>query len=200
MLPKKLNHPIEKLLVKKHLTSLNLEDRHLRFGAVMSDEAIEAYVDSQWDADGAWLGVYDGDHIIALAHIAIVGEEAELGLSIEPKYRGQKLGQRLFERAVLYIKSRNIKHVFMHCLSENAVMRHIANKYNMTMVTSHGETDARATIDFPFTPFDTINEVVAQQLALYDNSIRAFANVWTSYIERIWDTLPKQPHMKVING
>lgn len=200
MLPKKLNHPYEKVLVKNHLTILKDEDRHLRFGAMLNDESIEKYVDDQWNEQGAWFGIYDGNKIIACVHVAVVGDEAELGLSVEPEYRGQKIGQRLFERAVLYIKSMNIKHVFMHCLSENAVMKHIANKYGMTMITSYGETDARTTIDFPFTPLDAINEAVAQQLALYDNSIRAFAKAWTSYIERIWDSLPKHPQVKVNNG
>ena len=200
MLPKKLSHPYEKVLVKNHLSSLKEEDRRLRFGALLNDESIENYVEDQWNGDGAWFGIYDDNIIIACVHVAVVGEEAELGLSVEPNHRGQKIGQRLFERAVLYIKSRNIKHVFMHCLSENAVMKHIANKYGMTMVTSYGETDARTTIDLPYTPLDAINEAVAQQLALYDNSIRAFAKAWTNYIERIWDTLPKHPQVKVNNG
>lgn len=201
MLPKRLHHPFEKILVKNHLTALKDHDRHLRFGAALSDEGIESYVDQQWYADGAWFGVYDGPNkIIALVHVAVVGDEAELGLSVEPEYRGQKLGQRLFERAVMYIKSKNIKHVFMHCLSENAVTRHIANKYGMTMITSQGETDARAVIDFPYTIVDPLQEAVAQNLALYDNSIRAIAKMWSDYIERIWDSIPKQQLKKVSNG
>ena len=200
MLPKKLNHPYEKVLVKNHLTSLKNNDRHLRFGAALSDEAIETYVDKQWNEEGAWFGVYDGQVIIALVHVGVENGEAELGLSVEPQYRGQKLGQRLFERAVVYLKSKDIKHVFMHCLSENSVMKHIANKYGMTMVTSQGETDARATIDFPYTIMDPLQEAVAQNLALYDNSIRAIAKMWSDYIERIWDSIPKQQLKKVSNG
>lgn len=190
MLPTKLDRYNQKPHVVAHFCRLGLEDRRLRFGAPISDEAMQKYVDDYWTHPGAWFGIYDGSKLIACVHVAVVNGEAELGLSVEPDYRGQKLGRKLFERAVVFIKSKAIKHVYMHCLSENAVVRHLAKAYGMTMVTSHGETDARATIDFPFTPMDTINEAVAQQLALYDNGIRAFAKYWVNNIERVWETLP----------
>lgn len=193
MIPQKLSHFYEKPLVVSHLQSMSQEDRRLRFGVVLSDDSIQKYVDNQWDKPGAWFGAFDGEKIVAVVHVAIDEKtnEAELGLSVDPHVRGQKLGQKLFERAVIFLRSKNVHHVFMHCLSENAAMKHIASKYNMVLVTQYGETDARTTIDFPFTVIDPINEAVAQQLALYDNSIRAIASMWSRYIERIWNTIPK---------
>lgn len=199
MLPTKLTYEYQKEPVKAHLKSLQQSDRRLRFGVVLTDEAIDNYVDQSWNKPGAWFGTFDGIQLIALVHVAVDDREAELGLSVDPHYRDRKLGQKLFERAVFYIKSRNIKHVYMHCLSENAAMKHLAHKYGMTTISEYGETDARATIDFPFTPLDSLTEAVAQQLALYDNNIRAFAKVWNDYIERIWDTLPKQTMKKAVN-
>lgn len=200
MLPQKLTQYSEKTRVVMHLHSLGADDRRLRFGSVVDDNFITRYVDDYWNKQGAWFGTFDGSVIVAVVHVAINGDEAELGLSVDPQYRGKKLGQKLFERAAFYIKSKNIKHVFMHCLSENAAMRHLAHKYGMTLVTQYGETDARAAIDFPYNPLDPINEAVAQQLALYDNSIRAISKLWSSYIERIWDSLPKTQLKKVSNG
>lgn len=200
MIPQRLTHFYEKPLVINHLQSMNDSDRRLRFGVVMSDESIEKYVDDQWDKPGAWFGAFDGERIVAVVHVAVDEKtnEAELGLSVDPEARGHKLGQKLFERAVIFLRSKNVRHVFMHCLSENSVMRHIASKYDMVLVTQYGETDARTTIDFPYTVMDPINEAVAQQLALYDNSIRTIASMWSRYIERIWNTIPKLE--KVNNG
>lgn len=193
MIPQKLSHFYEKPLVVDHLQSMSQDDRRLRFGIALSDDSIQKYVDGQWDEPGAWFGAFDGGKIVAVAHVAINEKtnEAELGLSVDRNVRGQKLGQKLFERAVIFLRSKNVHHVFMHCLSENAVMKHIAGKYDMVLVTQYGETDARTTIDFPFTVIDPINEAVAQQLALYDNSVRAIASMWSKYIERVWNTIPK---------
>lgn len=191
MLPQKLTRYNEKTKVVQHLQTLKEDDRRLRFGTIVTDEYIVKYVDEYWDTEGAWFGVYDGLTIVAVVHVSVSGKEAELGLSVDNHYRDRKIGQKLFERAAFYIRSKNIKHVFMHCLSENAAMRHLAHKYGMTLVTQSGETDARAAIDFPFNPLDPLNEAVAQQLALYDNGIRAMAKMWSNYIERIWDSLPK---------
>lgn len=190
MLPQKLTQYYQKTKVVKHLLSLGDNDRRLRFGSCVNDDYIVKYVDDYWNANGAWFGTFDGDDVIAVVHVSVLDKEAELGLSVDSHYRDRKLGQKLFERAVFYIRSKNIKHVFMHCLSENATMRHLAHKYGMTIVTQSGETDARALIDFPFQPVDFLNEAVAQQLALYDNGIRAIAKAWGNYIERIWDSLP----------
>lgn len=200
MLPQKLSHYYEKTLVTKHLQELADTDRRLRFGFIVTNDYIARYVDEYWDKPGAWFGTYDGSNLVAVVHVSILKDEAELGLSVNVGYRHRKLGQKLFERAAIYIKSKNIKHVFMHCLSENMAMRHMAQKYGMTTITSFGESDARTTIDFPFTPLDSMNEAVAQQLALYDNGIRAMAKLWTDYIERIWDSIPKSQLKKETNG
>jgi len=199
MLPQRLKYEIQKPLVIKHLTSLVDNDRRLRFGGVLSDESIASYVDKQWDADGAWFGTFDGEELIAVVHVAITDNEAEIGLSVDPHYRDRKLGQKLFERAAFYIRSEGIQHVYMHCLSENAAMKHMAQKYNMTTVSQYGETDARAVVDAPYTPMDSVTEAVAQQLALCDNSIRVTSSMWSKYIERLWNVLPKKS-MRNVNA
>lgn len=201
MLPKKLDQPIEKNYSLKHLKSLTSEDRRLRFGSVVNDETIEQYVDKMWDQDGAWFGIYDSKNptkIVALCHVAILNGEGELGLSVLPKYRNKKIGNKLFDRGVMFLVSRNIKKVFMHCLSENAAMRHMAQKAGMTVVTQYGETDARAIIDIPYNPMQGVTELFAQNLAIYDNTFRLATGAFSSYIEKMWQYIPK-PKLKKVN-
>lgn len=199
MLAKRLDTLVEKQYSIEHLKALSSEDRRLRFGSAISDEAIVHYVSKMWDAPGAWFGIYAGVNetkLIALCHVAIDSNEAELGLSVDSNYRKLKIGGKLFERGVIYIKSKGIKHVFMHCLSENMAMKHMAAKAGMTVVTSSGETDARAIIDMPYDGLSPVSEMLAQQLAIYDNSIRLFARLSSQYIEKLWDTIPKPKLIK----
>lgn len=171
-------------LVKTHLQSLTPLDRYLRFGAFMSDEVIAEYVESNWnDSKNEWLGIIEDGKIIAAIHIAKESDaKSELGLSVDPAWRGKKLGQALFERAALRLRAGGVKEVYMHCLSENAVMKHIASKNHMKMFTSYGETDADLVLP-DHTPIDTYQEVLVEQLAIYDNNARAIRNS----IKHFWD-------------
>jgi len=181
----------EKRLVETHLKSLSADDRFLRFGHVLNDKTIDKYVDEQWAAPGEWYAIFDDDIAVGVIHVAVTDREAEFGISVDGRYRNLKIGQKLFERAVIYVRSQNIKHIYMHCLSQNEVIKHIAKKHDMTLVTTHGETQAHAVIDFPYTPLDSLNETVARQLAIYDNNVRMITKHmvtgWGPSIERIWN-------------
>lgn len=182
MIPKKLRSESEKELLAEHLKTLGPEDRYLRFGHPANDEAIQKYVDSSWESEGRWMGIIENGKIIAAIHVALEGEgRAELGLTVDPRWRGKKLGQSLFERSIVYLKARHVKDVFMHCLSENAVMKHIASKNHMKMFSSYGETEADLHLP-DSTPIDAYCEVVVEQLAIYDNNVRGARNVWKTIL------------------
>lgn len=183
MIPRKLNTQLEKQLVKEHLLSLDGRDRYLRFGGSLTDAVIEEYVDRTWVGDNEWLGVVEGGKVIAAIHVALEDEcKAELGLSVSPDWRGRRLGQSLFTRGMIYARAQGVKDVFMHCLSENAVMKHIASKNHMTMFTSYGETDADLRVN-PL-PLDPVRDMFVEQLAIYDNNVRDAQNAWRYLIER----------------
>ena len=186
MIPRKLIYKYQRELVKEHLRSLQGHDRYLRFGAMLTDELINSYVDRCWGTHmDAWFGIIENNKIIAVIHVAKEKEnKAELGLSVNSDWRGKKLGQALFERAVIYLKAIDVKHVFMHCLSENAIMRHIALKNSMEMRTFYGETDADITIENNKF-IDPAVEVLTEQLAIYDNNVRKVRSAWKNYLESI---------------
>lgn len=182
MIPMKLNTHRERALVKQHLCSLKETDRHLRFGSMLSNYAIEQYVDTTWEGENEWLGIIEQDEVIAVCHVAFeTPSKAELGLSVDPRWRGKKLGQSLFERAIIFLKAKRVHDVYMHCLSENAVMKHIARKNEMHVQSAQGETDADLVLK-DVTPLDKYQEVLIENLAMYDNNMRSARNVWRQFL------------------
>lgn len=182
MIPRKLKSQDIKSIVT-HLTGLKGEDRRLRFGGVVSDDYIIDYVEKSFlDGNGQWFGIdhIDG-HIIATCHASIYEGQGELGCSVDPEYRNQGYAQLMFDRAVTWLRTKNIQEVYMHCLSENGAMKHIARKNDMTVVSEQGETDANVEVK-PATPFTAMTDAYLDRIALYDmifkNQIKVLRTVY----------------------
>ena len=135
-----------------HLLQLDDDDRRLRFGAALSDDGIAAYVKridlgahvkgSNVGSDRIF-GVYNSvGRLVAAAHLARVGLDAELGLSVLKPYRHRGLGSLLVQRAASTAMQWKVRRLFMHCLSENQAIVHLARRNGMTLERSQGETDA----------------------------------------------------------
>jgi RimJ/RimL family protein N-acetyltransferase len=183
MIPRKLSQLDEEKLVV-HLTSLQGEDRRLRFGAVVSDNYIEHYIHSSFDTQSKWFGCEDQDgNLIAACHAAVKGDDAELGCSVDKQYRGCGLAQEMFDRAVTWLRTQGIKEVFMHCLTENQVMRHIARKNDMTIVSEYGESDAAVGIQ-PATTATVMKDAYLDRIAFYDMLIKTNYNAFDFYWRR----------------
>lgn len=177
---KLLRHEADKLI--EHLCKLEGDDRRLRFGVSISDEAIGNYVTkSMLDEDSAWF-VCGEQEIVAACHVAIYNNEGELGCSVDPSFRGLGLAQQLFDRAVIYLRAHNIVDVYMHCLTENQIMKHIAKKNDMTVVSCDGEADAKIKVDPP-TAATYYQDVYLDRIALYDMIVKTQVNAYNSFIE-----------------
>ena len=72
-----------------HFLALDAEDRRLRFGNPISDEAVRAYV-AQLDfgRDGLFAYADARRRIVGVAHVAVAATDAEIGLSVLPCGRG----------------------------------------------------------------------------------------------------------------
>lgn len=167
MIPRKLSL-LDKSKITSHLHNLQGEERRLRFGGSVSDSYIAEYVERSFKDNSKWFGVdhIDG-YLVAACHVAIMDNDAELGCSVDRDYRNQGLAQLMFDRAVTWLRSKGIHHVFMHCLSENGAMKHIARKNEMTVVSFSGETDAEVDLE-PATPFTPLVDAYADRMAVYD--------------------------------
>jgi GNAT superfamily N-acetyltransferase len=161
-----------------HLLALSTEDRRLRFGVVASDATIRDYVARiDFDRDAVF-GVFADDLSLAgVAHVAIADDVVELGVSVLDGYRRRDIGSALFQRASGFARNHFIRTLFMHCLTENAAMMHIAHKSRMKIVTGGGEADAH--LELPPLDGGTIaTEFLQERLALFDYSLKAHVLSW----------------------
>lgn len=183
MLPRKFT-VLDKDRIVKHLLSLKDEDRRLRFGGVVTDAFIEHYVHSSFNDDSKWIGCEDGDEIVSACHVAVYKGVGELGCSVNKEYRDQKLAQAMFDRAILWLRTQGITAVYMHCLSENGAMKHIARKNDMTVVSDHGESDANVSVA-KASPFTPMMDVYADRMAIYDMVYKSNLMAWQKIVERL---------------
>ena len=167
MLPRKLSI-LDKTKLTQHLKSLEGEERRLRFGGSVSDSYIEEYVESSFNRNSLWFGIdhIDG-HLVAACHVALLDNDAELGCSVDKDWRNNGFAQLMFDRAVTWLRAKGINHVFMHCLSENGAMKHIARKNDMTVVSEYGESDAEVDLE-PANALTPMVDAYADRMALYD--------------------------------
>ncbi len=156
--------------VLSHLLALSETDRHLRFGALMHDAAVERYVAGIDFSHDRLFGIFDLDMRLAgLAHLALEPAQrfAELGLSVDRQQRGKGYGFALLDRAKLHAVNRGFKTLLMYCLSENKTMVHLARKAGLKVVTEQGAVDAHLRLDAP--SFGGVTqEAVEDQIALLD--------------------------------
>ncbi len=135
-----------------HFLALDGEDRRLRFGASIRDEALSEYVARiDFEHDGLFAVQDDELRLIGVVHVAFSSDTAELGLSVLPGLRGHGLGSALFARAVIHLRNRGAREVFVHCLTENGAMMHLARKNGMRVIPAGSETDASLEVE-PATP------------------------------------------------
>lgn len=181
MLPRKLaSFEGEKLI--NHLCKLQSEDRRLRFGVVATDDYIRNYVTkSLTDEDSVWF-VIGTNEINAACHVAIYNGEGELGCSVDPECRGLGYAQEMFDRSVTFLRSRNVQDVYMHCLTENQIMKHIAHKNDMTVVSCYGETDAKVHVQPP-TPMTVVQDAYLDRIAMYDSLIKSQSELYGNWLE-----------------
>ena len=175
MIPQKLYTAAQKEMIKRHfLFDLSQEDRHLRFGYTPSDDAIEKYIDDSFGVKNSmWFGIEFEDRIIASCHAFFEEEpqQTELGLTVSPEFRGKGFGDLLFKRGKVWAKSLNSKSIFMHCLSENKVIQHIALKNDMQVIPlAYGEKEAL--LETNFSPLVRYSDAALDSMALFDNTIR----------------------------
>jgi GNAT superfamily N-acetyltransferase len=163
--------------LEAHFLALQPEDRRLRFGASLSDDALRAYVARiDFGRDGAFAVQDDELRLLAAVHVANTGTTAEMGLSVLPGHRGRGLGQALFARAVTHLRNRGIREAFVHCLTENGAMMHLARKSGMRIAFSGNESDARLELR-PATAGTLMTEWLADRQAETVQALRHHARM-----------------------
>ncbi len=179
-----LSRPQRGALVQ-HFFALGGEDRRLRFGVGLSDHGVRDYVENiDFDHDAVF-GVFDDDMQLAgVGHLARGEACAELGVSVLPAYRGQGMGGSILARAHTHARNWGVPTLFMHCLSENGAMMHLARKQGMRIVSAGGETEAY--LELPVgDPASFANALFAHRIGLFDYALKSQAHA-TRRLAAVW--------------
>jgi GNAT superfamily N-acetyltransferase len=179
-----MNIPVQHLnasvraTLREHFLALPSEDKRLRFGSTLSDEAVAAYVERiDFDRDAVF-GVHDDRlALVGVAHLGLGDGAAELGLSVVPAHRGRGIGSALFERAAEHARNRFVGRLFMYCLKENGPIMRIATRNGMDIVTDAGDADAHLELPSPSAASIT-GEIVTDRFALFDYALKAHVATW----------------------
>lgn len=183
-----------------HFLALDDSDRLLRFGIVLPDELVTRYVQMLDFSRDTVFGVYnDNLALVGVGHLAFAPREAmpvlsgatlkariaEFGVSVSASARGMGVGSKLFERAAIHCRNEDVDTLYMHCLSSNQTMIHIARKAGMEIHREYGEADAYLKLT-PASPGTMLSEAVDEQFASLDYALKAN----TKAAVKLWRRLP----------
>ncbi len=164
---------LERPKLAAHFLALDAEDRRLRFGLPISDAVVADYVERIDFARDAVFGVFDDElNLAGAAHLARAEDHAELGVSVLPAYRGRGVGAALLERAHTHTRNWGIGTLFMHCLTENAAMMHLARKQGMRIAAASGEADAHLELA-PASAASFAKALFAERVGLLDYALKS---------------------------
>jgi GNAT superfamily N-acetyltransferase len=138
--------------IRQHLLALDDADRAVRFGTAAGDDAIARYVETLDFGRDTLLGVRaPGGALLGLAHVALAGGTAELGLSVSAGARSRGLGRALAEAALAEAIRCGASEFRFDCSAANAGMRALAAHLGMPVVDDGGHSVARLPLRAPDT-------------------------------------------------
>jgi GNAT superfamily N-acetyltransferase len=182
--------------VLKHFIALEKADRILRFGHHAQDEQVTKYVYGIDFSRDMVFGVYNRlFKLVAVGHLAFAPKEAkqsltvkervaEFGVSVSKSARGLGIGSKLFERAAMHCRNNDVDTLYMHCLSSNQTMMHIAKKAGMEIQRDHGEADAYLKLPAP-NPASMLQEAVEEQFATLDYALKANTRAAAKWLDKL---------------
>lgn len=154
--------PVERRLFTAHLLRLDAEDRLLRFQGYMSDEAVDAYVESLDWFGGVVIAYFVEGEMRAAAHLSWTRglvRTGEIGLSVEAPFRRRGVGTALLRRAMTVARNRFVSDVELLCMPENTAMRRVAAHLGLKWKIASGQAETAARLRWP------------DQLSLFDEML-----------------------------
>jgi len=120
-----------------HFVSLTSGDRFLRFGAVVTDVDIVAYVKGLFASTANVFAVIepDGD-ISGVLHLEFADGGANVGLSVSSWARNQGIGTLLLQRAGVVARARGLQTLFVRNLNFNSPLQRLALRLGMNLLGS----------------------------------------------------------------
>ena len=192
-------HERDRRRMLKHFLALEEGDRLLRFGSMLPDERVAAYVNQIDFSRDMLFGVYNRlFKLVAVGHLAFAPKDsalekhsvtqkervAEFGVSVSRSVRGLGVGTKLFERAAIHCRNNDVDTLYMHCLSSNQTMMHIAKKAGMQIHRDYGEADAYLKLP-PANPASVLQEALDEQFATLDYTFKANKRAAVKWLDKL---------------
>jgi GNAT superfamily N-acetyltransferase len=155
----------------RHLKTLTLEDKISRFGYPVSDQSIDQLVLNMCyhpQDHELWYARGDGDRV-GWGHMAKNDDGSwEMAVSVNTEFQRQGIGNQLITEMLAWAKFHHISEVYMHCIEDNRVIQHLANK-NELRTRSRGDGERTATIEIPNpTIFEANTQMFKEQKEIFD--------------------------------
>ncbi|MFZ6862173.1 GNAT family N-acetyltransferase [Undibacterium sp. Ji67W] len=182
--------------ILRHFLALEESDRLLRFGTYLPDAMVEKYVEGLDFSRDKVFGVMSHHfRLVGVGHLAFAPRSekdeatdkdtvAEFGVSVSKTARGKGVGAKLFERGAIHCRNADVDTLYMHCLSSNQTMIHIAKKAGMEIHREYGEADAYLKL-LPADAVSVLREAVQEQVAAIDYTIKANARAAVKWIRHL---------------
>lgn len=153
-----------------HLKGLSETDRYTRFCYNVKDENIDRFILSiLYTADDHHLFTATlGDKLVGFGHLARENNDWELAVSVDGACQGQGVADRLIDFMIEWGTTRGVHSVFMHCITQNAKIQHLARKHGLRMVERDG-SEVTSKVDLPPpTPMDYTADFMREQRDLIE--------------------------------
>jgi GNAT superfamily N-acetyltransferase len=149
----------------QHLKSLPPHDKYTRFGFSVSNETIDQLIlNVLYHPEDHYIFVAQyNDTVVGFGHLAREGADWELAVSVNEDLQGQGIGNALMSHMIGWSKTHGIHSVFMHCISENQKIQHLARKHGLRTVERSGpEITAKVELPDP-TMIDYVKTYLEEQ-------------------------------------
>lgn len=144
------------------------ETRQMYFGVGSSDAIIDSLMEKirMHPDEHFFLIAIEGNRWVGSTHIATKGKQVEFGLIVDPLHRGEGVASIMLEDALTWVRNRNYKELFMHCLTWNKPINHLCRKHGLTTRDMMGDSEVQIELDPP--TWITLNkEVCIKQRNLF---------------------------------
>lgn len=156
-----------------HLKNLSESDRYTRFCYNIKDENIDQFILSiLYNADDHHLFTAEvDDKLVGFGHLAREGSNWELAVSVNGNCQGQGVANSIMDFMIDWGTTRGVHSVFMHCITQNAKIQHLARKHGLRMVERDGaEVTSRVDLPPP-TPLDYTAQFLQEQQMILEQIV-----------------------------
>ena len=146
-------HWTEARLYRQHLQRLDESSRYTRFSGTVSDAGIAVHVGAIDWRHAAVIGYFHDGVLRGAVELrytpGFLPEAAEIGITVEPRYQGRRIGSRLVDRALLLLRNRGIAKAQITCLAGNRRIQKLALKYRASFAVSAAGDEVHITLEVP---------------------------------------------------